>query len=75
MNTASQPQWRSIPKVDIAVAEGIAHDTHTSVEAVQCLYEEELATLARSATITQFLGVLASRRVRLRLRKHLSAPH
>jgi hypothetical protein len=53
-----------------AVAEAIARETHTSVEDVQKLYEAELNELAHDAKITQYLGVLASRRVREKLKKH-----
>lgn len=53
-----------------AAAEAIARETHTSVEEAQRLYEEELSELAHDAKITQYLGVLASRRVKERLKKH-----
>lgn len=53
-----------------AVAEAIARDTETSVEEVQRIYEQELSELASDARITQYLGVLASRRVKDRLKKH-----
>jgi hypothetical protein len=39
------------------------------VDVVQRIYEEELATLVDRARITQFLGLLADRRVRVRLRQ------
>jgi Protein of unknown function (DUF3562) len=54
---------------DRAISEAIAKETHTSVEEVQKLYEEELSELAVDAKITQYLGVLASKRVKMRLRK------
>jgi hypothetical protein len=50
--------------------EAIAEETHTSFDEVEKIYEEELTTLAADAKITQYLGVLASRRVRMKLRKH-----
>jgi Protein of unknown function (DUF3562) len=53
-----------------AAAEVLARETETSVEEVQKIYEEELQDLASDAKITQYLGVLASRRVRERLKKH-----
>lgn len=53
-----------------STAEAIAKETETDVELVQKIYKEELTTLATDAKITQYLGVLASRRVRLLLRKH-----
>jgi hypothetical protein len=57
-------------KKDRAVTEEIAKETNTSVEEVQKIYAEELSELASDAKITQYLGVLASRRVKMRLRKH-----
>ncbi len=60
----------SAPKHDRAATESLAKETETSIEEVQRLYQEELEDLAHDAKITQYLGVLASRRVKLRLRKH-----
>lgn len=50
--------------------EAIAEETHTSMDEVEKLYEQELTLLASEAKITQYLGVLTTRRVRARLRKH-----
>ena len=50
--------------------EAIAHETHTSIDEVDKLYEQELTQLASEAKITQYLGVLTTKRVRMRLRKH-----
>jgi hypothetical protein len=50
--------------------EAIAKETHTSIDEVEKIYEQELTRLASDAKITQFLGVLTSKRVRMRLRKH-----
>lgn len=65
---------KSVPaasaRKDAPVAESIARETETSVEVVQEIYEQELSALASDAKITQYLGVLASRRVRMMLRKH-----
>lgn len=55
---------------DQALTEAIAKDTDTSPELVQEMYEQELSSLASEAKITQYLGVLATRRVRMLLRKH-----
>jgi hypothetical protein len=60
----------SVTASDHATTEAIAHETHTDVEVVQKIYTEELNSLATDAKITQYLGVLASRRVRMILRKH-----
>jgi Protein of unknown function (DUF3562) len=50
--------------------EAIAEETHTSMDEVEKIYEQELTLLASDAKITQYLGVLTTRRVRARLRKH-----
>ena len=50
--------------------EAIARETHTAIDEVDRIYEEELSGLASDARITQYLGVLATKRVRARLRKH-----
>jgi hypothetical protein len=50
--------------------EALAEETHTSLAEVEKIYEEEFSTLAADAKITQYLGVLATRRVRMKLRKH-----
>jgi len=47
-----------------------AKETHTSIDEVAKIYEQELTQLSSGAKITQFLGVLTSKRVRLRLRRH-----
>ena len=67
---ASASRQSSMQKKDRAVTEEIAKETNTSVEEVQKIYAEELSELASDAKITQYLGVLASRRVKMRLRKH-----
>lgn len=66
---ASVTRHGSSRQNDRAISEAIAKETHTSVEEVQKLYEEELSELAVDAKITQYLGVLASKRVKMRLRK------
>ena len=53
-----------------SVAEAIALETATSLEEVERIYAEELSELASEAKITQYLGVLASRRVKERLKGH-----
>jgi hypothetical protein len=55
-------------RADQATVSAIAKETSASVDEVKTLYEEEVATLASQATIKQFVGVIASRRVRLQLR-------
>lgn len=50
--------------------EAIAEETHTSIDEVDKIYEQELRLLSSDARITQYLGVLTTRRVRAKLRKH-----
>lgn len=55
-------------KSNEAVVSAIARDTETPVEQVRALYEEEVATLAERATVRQFVGVIATKRVKQQLR-------
>jgi uncharacterized protein DUF3562 len=50
--------------------EAIAKETQTSIDEVDRIYEQELRVLASDARITQYLGVLTTRRVRAKLSKH-----
>jgi hypothetical protein len=54
---------------DRSPAEAIARESDVPPEVVREIYEQELSSLASHAKITQYLGVLASRRVRMMLRK------
>lgn len=54
---------------DHAAVDAIARETSTSPDVVKALYEEEVATLAAQATIKQFVGVIAIRRVKQQLRR------
>lgn len=68
---ASRTERRSSNKSqDQTLTETIAKDTDTPAEIVQEIYEQELSSLASEAKITQYLDVLATRRVRMLLRKH-----
>jgi hypothetical protein len=60
-------------RADHAAVDAIAKETSTSLDVVQALYEEEVATLSAHATIKQFVGVIATRRVKQHLR--LLGPH
>jgi hypothetical protein len=58
------------PMFDPRVAESISRQTTAPLELASRVYREELDTLASKARITRFLHVIASRRARLRLRRH-----
>jgi len=51
--------------------ESIARALQTPYAEVDRLYEQELARLAPEAKITQFLGVIVGKRVRMRLQQRL----
>jgi hypothetical protein len=55
-------------KSNEAFVSAIARETDTSVDLVRTLYEEEVAALAERATVRQFIGVIATKRVRQQLR-------
>jgi hypothetical protein len=65
----STPDSASDQNATRAVAEAIAKDTDTSPEVVEEIYQQELSNLASEATITQYLGVIATRRVRMMLQR------
>ena len=67
---ASTPRIFSRSTQEQKTKEALAEETHSSLDDVEKLYEEELSSLAADAKITTYLGVLASRRVRMKLRKH-----
>lgn len=66
----STPRISSSAKQDRKAKEALAEETHSSLDDVERVYDEEFSSLAADAKITQYLGVLASRRVRMKLRKH-----
>lgn len=49
---------------DIALIESLARDSHLSFEQVRALYERERDALARDATVSNYITLLAVRRVR-----------
>ncbi|HEX2492139.1 MAG TPA: DUF3562 domain-containing protein [Steroidobacter sp.] len=53
-----------------ASKQALAEETHTSLGEMEKVYDEEFSTLAAGAKITQSLGVLTTRRVRTKLRRH-----
>ena len=57
-----------------AVVATIARETATSTDLVKALYEEEVAALTANATVRQFIGVIATKRVRQQLRSP-GSPH
>jgi hypothetical protein len=57
-------------KADDRLTEAISKETETPVEVVRVIYDEEVTALRASAKIQQYVGVIASRRVKLRLREH-----
>jgi hypothetical protein len=52
--------------------ERVAREIHRPVEDVRPLYESELAALRQEARVKDFLSVLASRYVRLQLKRQSS---
>ena len=55
-------------KANDAVVASIARETATSTDLVRALYAEEVAALTAGATVRQFIGVIATKRVRQQLR-------
>jgi Protein of unknown function (DUF3562) len=59
---------------DEATIASLAHQMDTNRELVKHLYDEEIAALREKATVKNFIGVIAGRRVKQRLRALRSAP-
>jgi RNase H-fold protein (predicted Holliday junction resolvase) len=57
-------------KAAATLAESIAKETDTPIEVVRVIYDEEFTALEANAKIKQYVGVIASRRVKLRLMNH-----
>jgi hypothetical protein len=57
-------------KAASGLAESIAKETDTPIDVVRVIYDEEFSALEANARIKQYVGVIASRRVKLRLMKH-----
>ena len=49
---------------DTAILESLARETHAPMDAVVALYERERDALSQTATITNYIQLLAVRRVR-----------
>jgi hypothetical protein len=61
--------------VDEATIAALAIQTDTDRSIVKCLYAEELAILESQASVKNFIGIIAARRVRQRLdAQHKAAP-
>ena len=57
------------PRGHDPVIDDMARDLSTPVDVVRALYEEEVAALAAQATLTQYIGIIAAKAVRQRLRR------
>jgi hypothetical protein len=52
------------------LAESIAKETDSPIDVAREIYDEEFSALEAQAKIKQYVGVIASRRAKLRLLKH-----
>jgi hypothetical protein len=53
----------------------LAKEAHTPQDVVQHFYDQEVASLEAEATVKSFIGIIAGRRVRQRLKALSSIPH
>jgi Protein of unknown function (DUF3562) len=65
----------TLAKADRAAVNSIAQETSTSVDIVEALYEAEVTALAEHAKVRQFVGVIATRRVKQQLRHLAQTQH
>jgi hypothetical protein len=56
------------PKAQQDVIEDLAQQTATPIELVNDLYEQEVTKLKAGATVKNYIGVIASQRVKRKLR-------
>jgi Protein of unknown function (DUF3562) len=61
------PSPHGLPQSDESTIATLARETDTDQAAVKNLYEEEIATLQGTASVKNFIGIIAARRVRQRL--------
>lgn len=61
------------PLADETTIATLARQTHTSQDVVKNLFYEELAALHASASVKNFIGVIAGRRVKQRLMRQQRA--
>jgi hypothetical protein len=57
-------------RADSRIPEAIAKETQTPIEIVRAIWAEEFESLVHDAKLTQYLGIIAGRRVKIRLRQH-----
>ena len=62
-------------RVDEATIAALAEETDTDRSIVKYLYAEELAILESQASVKNFIGIIAARRVRQRLGAQSSQAH
>jgi hypothetical protein len=62
-------------RADQAAVAAIARESTLEFDVVRALYEEEIATLSATAKVKQFVGVIATRRVKQQLRRMEAQSH
>jgi hypothetical protein len=60
-----------LPKTDDATVRTLAKQTDSDVDEVRTLLDDEIARLYSTASVTNFIPLLARRRVKQRLRSRL----
>ena len=61
------PSTHGLPQNDESTIATLAQQTDTDQAAVKDLYDEEIAMLQGTASVKNFIGIIAARRVRQRL--------
>ena len=65
--TDAHHKTHAIPSGEDATIAALAEETRTDEAVVHSLYREELAVLEEQASVKNFIGVIAARRVKERL--------
>jgi len=61
------PSTQGFTQNDDSTITTLAHETDTEHAAVKYLYDEEIAALQGTASVKNFIGIIAARRVKQRL--------
>jgi hypothetical protein len=62
-----------VSKANSAVIEDLAQQTSAPIELVKEMYEDEVTKLTAGATVQNYIGMIASRRVKRKLRSRRPA--
>jgi hypothetical protein len=63
-----------VPRSAESTITALAKEAHTTQDVVQHFYDQEVASLDADSTVKNFIGIIAGRRVKRRLKDLRSTP-